>query len=55
MNIEDLARIFPTETMEPGAVLFEQGGTDGDGFIVQVGRVELSSKNHASPAFRNRC
>ena len=23
-------------------MLFEQGGTDGDGFIVQVGKVELS-------------
>jgi len=44
MNIEDLAKVFPTETMEPGTVLFEQGGTDGDGFIVQVGRVELSRK-----------
>ena len=25
-------------------MLFEQGGTDGDGFIVQVGKVELSRK-----------
>ena len=25
-------------------MLFEQGGTDGDGFIVQVGKVELSCK-----------
>ena len=24
------------------AVLFEQGGIDGDGFIVQVGKVEMS-------------
>ena len=44
MNIEDLAKVFPTETMEPGTVLFEQGGTDGDGYIVQVGKVELSRK-----------
>ena len=28
--------------MEAGTVLFEQGGTDGDGFIVQVGKIELS-------------
>ena len=34
MNVENLAKVFPTETMEPGTVLFEQGGTDGDGYIV---------------------
>ena len=44
MKVEDLANVFPTETMAPGTVLFEQGGTDGDGYIVQVGRVELSRK-----------
>ena len=42
MEVADLARIFPTETMEAGTVLFEQGDVDGDGFIVQQGRVELS-------------
>ena len=42
MNIEDLAKVFPTETVEAGTVLFEQGGSDGDGYIVQVGKVELS-------------
>ena len=42
MKVEDLAKVFPTETMEAGTVLFEQGGVDGDGFIVQVGKVELS-------------
>lgn len=42
MKVADLANVFPTETMEVGTVLFEQGGTDGDGFIVQVGKVELS-------------
>ena len=42
MQVADLANVFPTETMEAGTVLFEQGGTDGDGFIVQVGKVELS-------------
>ena len=42
MKVADLANVFPTETMEAGTVLFEQGGTDGDGFIVQVGKVELS-------------
>ena len=42
MQVADLANVFPTETMEVGTVLFEQGGTDGDGFIVQVGKVELS-------------
>ena len=33
---------FATETMEAGTLLFEQGGTDSDGFIVQVGKIELS-------------
>ena len=28
--------------MEAGTVLFEHGGTDGDGFIVLVGKVEFS-------------
>ena len=42
MQVADLVNVFPTETMEAGTVLFEQGGTDGDGFIVQVGKVELS-------------
>ena len=42
MQVADLANVFQTETMEAGTVLFEQGGTDGDGFIVQVGKVELS-------------
>ena len=42
MQVADLANVFPTETMQAGTVLFEQGGTDGDGFIVQVGKVELS-------------
>lgn len=44
MKIEDLANVFPTETMEAGTVLFGQGGTDGDGYIVQVGKVELSRR-----------
>ena len=42
MQVAELANEFPTETMEAGTVLFEQGGTDGDGLIVQVGKVELS-------------
>ena len=42
MQVADLAKLLPTKTMEAGTVLFEQGGTDGDGFIVQVGKVELS-------------
>ena len=42
MLVADLANEFPTETMEAGTVLFEQGGTGGDGLIVQVGKVELS-------------
>ena len=42
MQVADLAKLLPTKTMEAGMVLFEQGGTDGDGFIVQVGKVEFS-------------
>ena len=42
MQVADLANVFPTETMGAGTVLFEQGGTDGDRFIVQVGKVELA-------------
>ena len=42
MQVADLANVFPTETMDPGTVLFEQGSTDGDGFIFQLGKVELS-------------
>ena len=42
MQVADLANVFPTETIEAGMVLFEQGGTDGDGFTAQVGTVELS-------------
>ena len=41
MQVADLPNVFTTETMEAGAVLSEQGGTDGDGFIDQVGKVEL--------------
>ena len=41
MQVADLANVFLTETMEAGTVLFAQGGTDGDGFIVQVGKFEL--------------
>ncbi len=42
MQVADLANVFPTETMDPGTVLFEQGSTNGDGFIVQLGGVEMS-------------
>ena len=42
MEVADLAKVFPTETLDVGTVLFEQGDTDGDGYIVQQGRVELS-------------
>ena len=42
MQVDDLAKLFPTETIEAGTVLFEPGCADGDGFIVQVGKVELS-------------
>jgi len=42
MEVADLAKVFPTETLEVGTVLFEQGDMDGDGFVVQQGRVELS-------------
>ena len=42
MQVANLANVFPNETMEAGTVLFEQDDTDGDGFIVQVGKVELS-------------
>ena len=41
MQVAYLANVFPTETMEVGTVLLEQGDTDGDGFIVQVGKIEL--------------
>lgn len=40
MQVADLANVFPTEMMEAGPVLFEQGATEGDRFIVQVGKVE---------------
>ena len=39
MQVANLAKVFTTETMEAGTVLFEQDGTEGDGFIVQVGKV----------------
>ena len=42
MQVANLVNVFPTETMEAYTVLFEQGGTDGDGFIVQADKVELS-------------
>ena len=42
MQVADLANVFPTETMEAGTVLFGQGCTYGDRFIVQVDKVELS-------------
>ncbi|MEK9936504.1 MAG: cyclic nucleotide-binding domain-containing protein, partial [Rhodobiaceae bacterium] len=42
MKVADLAKVFPTETLEAGTVLFKQGDIDGDGYIVQQGRVELS-------------
>jgi CRP-like cAMP-binding protein len=42
MKVAELAAVFPTETLEAGTVLFKQGSTDGDGYIVQVGKVELS-------------
>ena len=46
MQVADLANVFPTETMEASTALFEQGGIDGDGFIVQVGKVEPVSYTH---------
>lgn len=42
MEVAYLANVFSTETMEAGTVLFEQGGTGGEGFIIQVGKVEMS-------------
>ena len=42
MEVADLAKVFPTETLEAGTVLFKQGDLDGDGYIVQQGRVKLS-------------
>ena len=42
MQVADLANVFPIETMKADTVLFEQVGTDGNGFIVQVDKVELS-------------
>ena len=41
MNVGDLANIFLTETYEVGRVLFQQGDRDGDGFVMQLGRVIL--------------
>ena len=41
MQVADLANVFPTETMEAGTALLEQGDADSDGFIVQVVKVEL--------------
>ena len=40
MEVADLAKVFPTETLEVGTVLFEQGDVYGDGFVVQQGRLE---------------
>ena len=42
MQVTDLANLFPTETMKAGTVLLEEGGAEGDGVIVYVGKVELS-------------
>ena len=42
MEVADLARVLPNETLEAGSLLFEQGDIDGDDYIVQQERVELS-------------
>ena len=44
MRVADLANVFPTETMEASTVLFEQCGTDGYGFIVQVGKANCRAR-----------
>ena len=38
MEVADLARVFPNETLEAGSVLYEQGDIDGDDYIVQQER-----------------
>ena len=36
MQVANLANVFPTETMEAGTALLEQGDADSDGFELLV-------------------
>ena len=45
MNVEDLKKVFSSKILEKNEILFKEGDTDGQGYIIESGKISLIKKN----------
>ena len=45
MNVEDLRKVFKSKILEKNEVLFKEGDIDGQGYIIESGKISLIKKN----------
>ena len=44
MNVEDLRKVFKSKILEKNEVLFKEGDIDGQGYIIESGKISLIKK-----------
>jgi CRP-like cAMP-binding protein len=44
MNVEDLKKVFSSKILEKNEILFKEGDPDGQGYIIESGKISLIKK-----------
>ena len=39
MNVKDLKKVFSSKILEKNEILFKEGDTDGQGYIIESGKI----------------
>ena len=45
MNVQDLRKVFSSKILEKNEILFKEGDPDGQGYIIESGKISLIKKN----------
>ena len=45
MNVTDLKKVFKVESLNKDEILFKEGETDGEGYIIETGTISLIKNN----------
>ena len=45
MNVTDLKKVFKVKTLNKDEILFKEGETDGEGYIIETGTISLIKNN----------
>ena len=49
MNVTDLKKIFKVKTLNKDEILFKEGETDGEGYIIETGTISLIKNKFLAP------